>query len=233
AAAHEVQLQLLGIALADGARGAQAGVRVAGDAERLDGAEVVAEDAAEERLRGRAVGPQRDPQREEDLRRGLVPAGEPLPRRNGARVDEDGHRRTASSRSAVPLGTRAITAAPSTRCQAGPRVVEGKPGGDRDPRRRALLPRARARVRCAGPRRGGGPTSVRRTDPRGAVPRGAVHAGGVMRAVVTREAGVMEVGEVPDPGAPGAGQVLLRPEAVGICGSDLHFLTAELRTPPA
>lgn len=54
-----------------------------------------------------------------------------------------------------------------------------------------------------------------------------------MRAVVTREAGVMEVGEVPDPGAPGAGQVLLRPEAVGICGSDLHFLTAELRTPPA
>jgi L-gulonate 5-dehydrogenase len=54
-----------------------------------------------------------------------------------------------------------------------------------------------------------------------------------MRAVVTRRAGTMEVGEVPDPGEPGAGQVLVRPEAVGICGSDLHFLTGELATPPA
>jgi threonine dehydrogenase-like Zn-dependent dehydrogenase len=54
-----------------------------------------------------------------------------------------------------------------------------------------------------------------------------------MRAVVTRRAGSMEVGDVPDPGEPGAGQVLLRPEAVGICGSDLHFLTGELATPPA
>jgi L-gulonate 5-dehydrogenase len=53
-----------------------------------------------------------------------------------------------------------------------------------------------------------------------------------MRAVVTRRAGVMEVGEVADPGRPGAGQVLVRPEAVGICGSDLHFLTGELTTPP-
>jgi L-gulonate 5-dehydrogenase len=53
-----------------------------------------------------------------------------------------------------------------------------------------------------------------------------------MRAVVTRRAGVMEVGEVPDPGEPGTGQVLVRPEAVGICGSDLHFLTGELATPP-
>jgi threonine dehydrogenase-like Zn-dependent dehydrogenase len=54
-----------------------------------------------------------------------------------------------------------------------------------------------------------------------------------MRAVVTRRAGTMEVGEVADPGDPGAGQVRLRPEAVGICGSDLHFLTGELATPPA
>lgn len=54
-----------------------------------------------------------------------------------------------------------------------------------------------------------------------------------MRAVVTRKAGIMEVGEVADPGQPGAGQVLVRPEAVGICGSDLHFLTGELATPPA
>lgn len=54
-----------------------------------------------------------------------------------------------------------------------------------------------------------------------------------MRAVVTRRAGTMEVAEVPDPGEPGAGQVLVRPEVVGICGSDLHFLTGELTTPPA
>ena len=54
-----------------------------------------------------------------------------------------------------------------------------------------------------------------------------------MRAVVTRRAGIMEVGEVADPGEPGAGQVLVRPEAVGICGSDLHFFTGELATPPA
>lgn len=53
-----------------------------------------------------------------------------------------------------------------------------------------------------------------------------------MRAVVTRRVGTMEVGEVADPGEPGAGQVLVRPEAVGICGSDLHFLTGELATPP-
>ncbi|GAA5128978.1 zinc-binding alcohol dehydrogenase family protein [Pseudonocardia adelaidensis] len=43
----------------------------------------------------------------------------------------------------------------------------------------------------------------------------------------------MEVGEVADPGEPGPGQVLVRPEAVGICGSDLHFFTGELATPPA
>jgi L-gulonate 5-dehydrogenase len=54
-----------------------------------------------------------------------------------------------------------------------------------------------------------------------------------MRAVVTRRAGTMEVGEVADPGEPGAGRVVVRPEAVGICGSDLHFLTGELATPPA
>jgi 2-desacetyl-2-hydroxyethyl bacteriochlorophyllide A dehydrogenase len=54
-----------------------------------------------------------------------------------------------------------------------------------------------------------------------------------MRAVVTRRAGIMEVGEVADPAEPSAGQVLVRPEAVGICGSDLHFLTGELATPPA
>jgi 2-desacetyl-2-hydroxyethyl bacteriochlorophyllide A dehydrogenase len=53
-----------------------------------------------------------------------------------------------------------------------------------------------------------------------------------MRAVVTHGAGTMSLTEVPDPAEPGPGQVLVRPEAVGICGSDYHFLTGELVTPP-
>jgi threonine dehydrogenase-like Zn-dependent dehydrogenase len=54
-----------------------------------------------------------------------------------------------------------------------------------------------------------------------------------MEAVVTRMAGSMVLGVVDDPPAPGPGQVLVRPQAVGICGSDYHFLTGELVTPPA
>lgn len=53
-----------------------------------------------------------------------------------------------------------------------------------------------------------------------------------MRAVVTHRAGAMGLAEVPGPADPGPGQVLVRPEAVGICGSDYHFLTGELVTPP-
>lgn len=53
-----------------------------------------------------------------------------------------------------------------------------------------------------------------------------------MRAVVTHEAGTMGLADVPEPPEPGPGQVLVRPEAVGICGSDYHFLTGELVTPP-
>ena len=52
-----------------------------------------------------------------------------------------------------------------------------------------------------------------------------------MRAIVTRAAGVMELAEVPDPAEPGPGQVLVRPLAVGVCGSDYHFLTGDLVTP--
>ena len=33
----------------------------------------------------------------------------------------------------------------------------------------------------------------------------------------------MEVVEVPDPGEPGSGEVIVRPEAVGLCGSDFHY----------
>jgi L-gulonate 5-dehydrogenase len=43
----------------------------------------------------------------------------------------------------------------------------------------------------------------------------------------------MRLADVPEPTGPGPGQVLVRPEAVGVCGSDYHFLTGELVTPPA
>ena len=46
------------------------------------------------------------------------------------------------------------------------------------------------------------------------------------------QAGTMGLVDVPEPAGPGPGQVLVRPEAVGICGSDYHFLTGEIVTPP-
>ena len=49
-----------------------------------------------------------------------------------------------------------------------------------------------------------------------------------MRAAVTRAVGEMAVVDVAEPAAPGPGEVLVRSEAVGICGSDYHFLLGEL-----
>jgi threonine dehydrogenase-like Zn-dependent dehydrogenase len=49
-----------------------------------------------------------------------------------------------------------------------------------------------------------------------------------MRAAVTEGVGAMSLHERPDPPAPGAGEVVVRPEAVGICGSDYHFFSGEL-----
>jgi len=40
----------------------------------------------------------------------------------------------------------------------------------------------------------------------------------------------MEVVPVDDPGAPGAGQVLVAPEAVGLCGSDFHYFLGDIGT---
>ena len=57
--------------------------------------------------------------------------------------------------------------------------------------------------------------------------------GGAGRAVLTAAAGSMQVVDRAPPTEPGPGQVLVRPEAVGVCGSDYHFLTGELVTPPA
>ena len=48
-----------------------------------------------------------------------------------------------------------------------------------------------------------------------------------MLAAVTTSPGVMVVDKVPEPGPPGPRDVIVRPEAVGICGSDLHFYTGD------
>jgi L-gulonate 5-dehydrogenase len=49
-----------------------------------------------------------------------------------------------------------------------------------------------------------------------------------MRAAVTRAQGVMELVDVQAPGEPGPGQVIVRPHAVGICGSDFHYFLGEI-----
>src|SRR5262245_37140819 len=51
-----------------------------------------------------------------------------------------------------------------------------------------------------------------------------------MRAAVTRAQGRMEVVEVAAPHAPGPGQVLVRPEAIGLCGSDFHYFLGDIGT---
>jgi threonine dehydrogenase-like Zn-dependent dehydrogenase len=49
-----------------------------------------------------------------------------------------------------------------------------------------------------------------------------------MRAAVTEGVGAMALLDRAEPGAPGAGEVVVAPEAVGICGSDYHFFAGEL-----
>ena len=49
-----------------------------------------------------------------------------------------------------------------------------------------------------------------------------------MKAAVTEAPGIMEIADVPDPGEPGNGEVLVRPEAVGLCGSDFHYFHGDL-----
>ena len=38
----------------------------------------------------------------------------------------------------------------------------------------------------------------------------------------------MRVVDVPDPGAPRSGEVIVRPEAVGLCGSDFHYFLGDI-----
>jgi L-gulonate 5-dehydrogenase len=49
-----------------------------------------------------------------------------------------------------------------------------------------------------------------------------------MRAAVTRGENVMELVELAPPGEPGAGEVMLAPEVVGVCGSDVHLFHGRL-----
>jgi threonine dehydrogenase-like Zn-dependent dehydrogenase len=49
-----------------------------------------------------------------------------------------------------------------------------------------------------------------------------------MRAAITRAVGDMELADVVPPGEPGPGEVIVRPQAVGICGSDFHYFLGEL-----
>ena len=49
-----------------------------------------------------------------------------------------------------------------------------------------------------------------------------------MLAAVTRGESSMELLDVPEPGAPGPGEVVLRPEVVGVCGSDVHLFHGDL-----
>lgn len=49
-----------------------------------------------------------------------------------------------------------------------------------------------------------------------------------MRAAVTRARREMTVVDVAEPGDPGPGEVLVRPEAVGLCGSDFHYYLGDI-----
>jgi len=49
-----------------------------------------------------------------------------------------------------------------------------------------------------------------------------------MKAAVTEAPGTMRVADVPDAGEPEDGEVLIRPEAVGLCGSDFHYFLGHL-----
>jgi threonine dehydrogenase-like Zn-dependent dehydrogenase len=42
----------------------------------------------------------------------------------------------------------------------------------------------------------------------------------------------MRVVDVPEPGEPGIGEVLVRPEAVGLCGSDYHYFLGDIGAVP-
>src|SRR5262245_33858926 len=59
-----------------------------------------------------------------------------------------------------------------------------------------------------------------------AVTVGGAERGRTMRACVLHGARALEVREVPEP-EPGAHEVLVRVEAVGLCGTDFHIFAGE------
>lgn len=49
-----------------------------------------------------------------------------------------------------------------------------------------------------------------------------------MRAAVTRSPGDIVIDDIAEPGPPRAGRIVVRPETVGICGSDLHLFSGHI-----
>jgi threonine dehydrogenase-like Zn-dependent dehydrogenase len=49
-----------------------------------------------------------------------------------------------------------------------------------------------------------------------------------MRAAVTQARKTIRIVDVLDPGEPGEGEVIVRPEAVGLCGSDFHYFLGHI-----
>ncbi len=59
-------------------------------------------------------------------------------------------------------------------------------------------------------------------------PAGTTRLGAVVRAAVTESRASMRIVDVPEPGEPGDGEVVVRPEAVGLCGSDFHYFLGHI-----
>src|SRR3984885_14101983 len=55
--------------------------------------------------------------------------------------------------------------------------------------------------------------------------------GGLMRAIVLDRPGSFRVAEVPDP-TPGEGQIVVKVDACGICGTDIHIMDGEFPPTP-
>jgi threonine dehydrogenase-like Zn-dependent dehydrogenase len=51
-----------------------------------------------------------------------------------------------------------------------------------------------------------------------------------VRAALTMGRGTMEIADVSEPREPGAGEAIVRPEAVGLCGSDFHYFLGDIGT---
>src|SRR6202007_289173 len=55
--------------------------------------------------------------------------------------------------------------------------------------------------------------------------------GGLMRAIVLDQPGSFRVAELPDP-VPGPGQIVVKVEGCGVCGTDLHIMDGEFPPTP-